>query len=109
MSRDSELCAIETMLTVSSLVRKKAFRLVSRGFLAKILMVCLSAKLGQAATLASHVSVFDNAGNWSYTVYNDELNGSGNWISTFTITLGAPVMVTGTPNGWDFSTDNFSF
>ena len=46
---------------------------------------------------------------WSYTLFNNEPTGSPNFIDSFSLTVNAPITVTGTPAGWDFSTDDTTF
>jgi hypothetical protein len=48
-------------------------------------------------------------GVWAYTVFNDELSGSSNYIDSFSLLINAPVTVTGTPDGWSVDTDNLTF
>jgi hypothetical protein len=40
---------------------------------------------------------------------NDEPTGSANYIAAFSLTVNAPITVTGTPSGWTDNTDNLTF
>lgn len=46
---------------------------------------------------------------WNYTLFNDEPDGSMQRIAALSITVAAPVSVTGTPPGWIAETDNFTY
>lgn len=46
---------------------------------------------------------------WSYTLFNDEPAGSPHRLAALSITVAAPVSVTGTPPGWVAETDNISY
>lgn len=73
-----------------------------------VLVVLLSGRILEAG-LISNVTVAAGPPIWSYTLVNSEPADSPNFISTFSLAVNAPVTVTGTPAGWDFSTDNASF
>ena len=61
------------------------------------------------AGLIADVTVAAGPPVWSYTLFNNELADSPNFISSFSLAVNAPITVTGTPTGWDFSTDNSTF
>ena len=46
---------------------------------------------------------------WNYTLFNDEPAGSPHRLAALSITVAAPVSVTGTPSGWVAETDNISY
>lgn len=46
---------------------------------------------------------------WNYTLFNDEPAGSNRFISSFSLSIAAPVTVTGTPSGWAVETDGRSY
>jgi hypothetical protein len=71
-------------------------------------MLIGSAALAQAQ-LASHVTVTTGPPTWSYTIFNDEPTGSPNYLSSFTLSVDAPISVTGTPDGWTYSTDSATY
>jgi hypothetical protein len=60
--------------------------------------------------LAAHIeTLVSPPGVWSYTLFNDEPLASSNYIFAFSLTINAPVVVTGVPDGWTVDTDNVSF
>ena len=61
------------------------------------------------AQLMGHTDVNISSGLWSYTIFNDEVVGSPNFIGDFTLAIAAPIEVTGTPAGWDFQTDGSTY
>lgn len=63
----------------------------------------------QAQVLASHTDVITGPPTWIYTLFNDEPLASPNYVTSFTLAVNAPVTVTGTPTGWDFTTDNATY
>jgi hypothetical protein len=76
-------------------------------------LVSLLAVSGRAhAQLSTHVDLTTELAplpTWSYTLFNDEIQGSTNYLSTFTLTINAPVTITGSPDGWNFTTDNMTY
>ncbi|WP_377704013.1 hypothetical protein [Pseudoduganella sp. UC29_71] len=46
---------------------------------------------------------------WNYELVNEEEAGSGLDIASFTLSLAAPITVTGIPLGWTMETDSVSF
>jgi hypothetical protein len=69
-----------------------------------LLPVCLAGPVLNADITSS------NAGaTWSYTLDNNESAGSGNYIRSFTVTLGAFINVITSPAGWDFNSDFLTF
>lgn len=59
--------------------------------------------------LPSQVTESVNSSSWDYTVTNDEPSGNGNWITSFTLTVDAPISVTSSPANWDYTTDGDTF
>jgi hypothetical protein len=59
--------------------------------------------------LNAHVEVSAKPNKISYVLFNDESNDSPQHINTFSLDVVAPVVVTGTPKGWDVETDNKSY
>lgn len=49
------------------------------------------------------------SGHWNYTVYNDEAPASGRALATLSLSVAAPVAVTGIPAGWAVETDGRTF
>ena len=46
---------------------------------------------------------------WSYTLFNDEPSGSPHYLTALSITIAAPIAVTGTPLGWVADTDSMTY
>ncbi|NHZ83471.1 hypothetical protein F2P44_30015 [Massilia sp. CCM 8695] len=46
---------------------------------------------------------------WNYTLFNDESAASRKSLATFSLSIGAPVAVTGIPAGWAVETDGQTF
>lgn len=46
---------------------------------------------------------------WNYTICNDEPESSQQFLAGFSLTIAAPVTVTGTPPGWIVETDNSTY
>jgi hypothetical protein len=46
---------------------------------------------------------------WNYTLFNDEPAGSPHYLAALSMTVAAPVTVTGTPAGWVADTDNMTY
>lgn len=46
---------------------------------------------------------------WNYTIYNEEPVSSQQLLAGFSLTIAAPVTVTGTPPGWIVETDNSTY
>ena len=59
--------------------------------------------------LQAHVDVAVGSGFWSYTVVNDELGSSSEFISGLSLDIAAPSTVTSTPPGWQVLTDGASY
>jgi hypothetical protein len=59
--------------------------------------------------LKAHVETALQPGVWAYTLFNDELPASPQYINAFSMDVVAPVTVTGTPAGWQVLTDNISY
>jgi hypothetical protein len=53
-----------------------------------------------AANITTDTSVADV---WTYTIFNNEIGGSPNFVDQFTIAISAPITVTATPAGWSDS------
>ncbi|RSZ57368.1 hypothetical protein HF313_11530 [Massilia atriviolacea] len=60
-------------------------------------------------TLHARVASAQRGGHWNYTVFNDEAPASGRAIATLSLSIAAPVAVTGIPPGWAVETDGRSF
>lgn len=75
---------------------------------ALVLITILSSQLLKADLIAN-VAATAGPPLWSYTVFNNEQANSPNFISSFSLTVNAPITVTSTPTGWDASTDNATF
>lgn len=59
--------------------------------------------------LRAHVQALLQTSTWNYTIYNDEPESSQQFLAGFSLTIAAPVIVTGTPPGWIEETDNSTF
>lgn len=59
--------------------------------------------------LKAHVVASVQPTLWSYTIVNDEPAGSPQCLAGFSLSIAAPVSVTGTPPGWSFETDNATY
>ena len=61
------------------------------------------------AQLLAHAELNQSGSVFSYTLFNDEPSSGPNFLSTFNLTVNAPITVTGIPAGWDFVTDNSTY
>ena len=59
--------------------------------------------------LNAHVEVSAKPNKTSYMLFNDEQLDSPQHINTFSLDVVAPIVVTGTPKGWEVETDNRSY
>jgi hypothetical protein len=59
--------------------------------------------------LQAHIDVAVGSGLWSYTVVNDEPDGSSQFINAVSLDIAASITVTGTPQGWQVDTDSASY
>lgn len=59
--------------------------------------------------LKARLKVATSTNYWNYTLSNDEPAGSAQYIATLSLSVFAPVTVTGIPPGWQVETDNSSF
>lgn len=59
--------------------------------------------------LKAHVEVKLDLNTWNYSIFNDEPKDSQQFVSAFSLTIAAPVTVTGIPSGWNVTTDNLTF
>ncbi len=73
------------------------------------MILVLSASGSAKADLVARVEFSQLGSTFNYTVFNDEPAASPNHVSTYHLTVNAPVTVTSTPSGWDFTTDNATF
>jgi hypothetical protein len=73
-----------------------------------VLALIFSCRLLQADIITA-VTVTPGPPVWSYTLFNNEPANSPNFITAFTLSVAAPIAVTGTPTGWDFLTDDLTF
>ncbi|MFB9241057.1 hypothetical protein IV454_29775 [Massilia antarctica] len=65
-----------------------------------------------AATLAGFKARVESSSQghyWNYTLFNDESAASRRSVATFSLSIGAPVAVTGIPAGWAVETDGQTF
>jgi len=62
-----------------------------------------------AAMLRARVSTVLAQNTWRYTLHNDEAADSGLYVSSLSLMVSAPVMITGTPPGWRGETDGISY
>lgn len=77
-----------------------------------ILLVALTLALCslQAKTqLQAHIDSMAGPPVWSYTLFNDEPTISPDYITSFSLSVDAPIEVTSSPTGWDFQTDNITY
>lgn len=81
--------------------------------MAKILRIMLwsmlSVQVLSAALLTRVDTTIGPGGFWSYTLVNEEPVESSNYIFSFSVSIGSPVVVTGIPIGWDVVTDGNTF
>lgn len=75
----------------------------------KVFAVMIAAARLLRADLIANVAVTPGPPIWSYTLFNDEPSSSPEFITSFSLTVNAPITVTGTPAGWDVSTDGDTF
>ncbi len=59
--------------------------------------------------LRARVDVQARSLSWNYTIYNDEPRDSQQFVAGFSLTIAAPVTVTGVPKDWFVETDNLTF
>lgn len=59
--------------------------------------------------LNAHVEMSAQPNKFSYVLFNDEPRDSPQYINTFSLDVVAPIVVTGTPKGWEVETDNNSY
>ncbi|BBJ22128.1 hypothetical protein [Candidatus Nitrotoga sp. AM1P] len=59
--------------------------------------------------LRARVQALVQTSTWNYTIYNDEPESSQQFLAGFSLTIAAPVIVTGTPPGWIVETDNATY
>jgi hypothetical protein len=77
---------------------------------AVIPLLLFSASLPASAGLLTHVATDASVpGVWLYTIFNDEPIGSPNYLTSLNVLVDAPIVVTGTPDGWNVITDDVSF
>src|SRR5579872_4555273 len=81
--------------------------LVCRLLIAAVVSLMPSASRGQ--TLSGHVEVSISATNFTYTIFNDEAQGSALSVSAFYLELDAPIQAILSPSGWSFDTDGASY
>lgn len=83
--------------------------LLNRVRIIGLLVLLMSTRLS-ADLLMTHADVDVGVpGVWTYTLFNDEIVGSPNYIDSFSLLIDAPVTVTGTPGGWSVDTDGATF
>lgn len=79
------------------------------GFTVNRYIVVPAAAPYPVALLKAHVQVVVQPAVWTYTIVNDEPAASPQFLSGFSLSVAAPVSVTGTPPGWDVETDSSTF
>lgn len=62
-----------------------------------------------ADELRASLAVTTTPNYWSYTLTNNESAGSPQRIATLSLTVNAPVTVTGTPAGWEADADGMTY
>jgi hypothetical protein len=73
------------------------------------MILVLSTNGSAKAELVARVEFSQLGSTFNYTVFNDEPAASPNHVSTYHLTVNAPITITGTPTGWEFTTDNATF
>jgi hypothetical protein len=70
-----------------------------------------AAQSAKAQTIPTHINTTVTGDTYSYTVFNDESLSSSLYLYNITITLPSPsaFMVTQTPEGWTYDTDNETY
>lgn len=68
-----------------------------------------SATASALAGLKARVESSQRANYWNYTLFNDEAPASRRSVATVSLSIAAPVAVTGIPAGWAVETDGRSF
>lgn len=59
--------------------------------------------------LSAHAEASVQPATWSYTIFNDEPAASTQNLAGFSMSVAAPVSVTGTPPGWSVETDSATY
>jgi len=80
--------------------------------LSYIALLCIGLLCSQSqvnAQLATNVEVTRHGSSFIYTLLNNEPIDSQRFLTTFHLTLNAPITVTNSPLGWDFITDNKTY
>lgn len=80
----------------------------------QLTVVCIVALLlwgrtAHAQAFQAHAAVAISGQTWSYTLFNDEPSGSPNYGANFALSVSAPFTVTGTPTGWNYTTNNLTY
>lgn len=83
--------------------------MTSRRLLCFALLALLLGMRQAHAQLLAHTELNQTGSVFSYTLFNDEPVNSPNFLTTFHLTVDAPITVTGIPTGWDFVTDNRTY
>jgi hypothetical protein len=73
-----------------------------------VMLIILGFPSAGAGSIAD-VAVSQSGAVFNYTVFNDEPTTSSDYISTFNLTVNAPITISGTPAGWDYVTDNATY
>ena len=74
-----------------------------------VVAVCLLTSAGKAQTLSAHVAVSASSTNFTYTIFNDQPQGSTLSLSSFYLELDAPIQSILSPPGWKYYTDGVSY
>ncbi len=71
-----------------------------------VLILSLGPAYGQ---LMAHCEAVQTGVDFAYTIFSDEPLSSTYYLSMFSLDVGAPVTVTGSPGGWDYVTDGATY
>lgn len=68
-----------------------------------------AAGVAPPSMLKARVEASTRTNYWNYRIHNDEPAGSAQHVAAFSLSISAPVTVTGTPPGWAADTDNATY
>jgi len=74
-----------------------------------LFVVLMLSGSGANAGQIGHVELNQVGPVFDYTVFNDEPVGNSNYISTFSLSVSAPIIITSTPDGWAYISDNATY
>ena len=72
-------------------------------------IACLAPASMSWAGPVGHVEVGQAGATFTYTLFNDGSKTSPNFLSLFHLSVDAPISVSNTPDGWDYTTDNATY